>query len=115
MDYPYTHCNVNPHLDNSLGDALPMELKKIFGKKVHQYRRLKEWNQSRLAAKAGCSQSTVSRVESGEASDADLNTIERLANALGVSAWQLLSEDETRVITKVDAELLATVRKLARN
>lgn len=78
-----------------------------------QFRAARNWNQIQLAKRAGVSQSTVSRTESGEGAAADVDTIGKLAEALGVSPWQLLSEDDARTITKADAELLATVKRLA--
>ena len=113
------HCNVNPHLDNSLRHAYSMDYKNkaklLLARGVIRHRMARNWNQTQLAAKAGISQSTVSRTEDGSGTAADIDTIGRLADAFGVSPWQLLSEDDARAISKADAELLATVKKLARN
>lgn len=90
-----------------------MDLKKTFAKRVLDLRAARKWNQIQLAKRAGVSQSTVSRVESGESAAADLDTIGKLAEAFGVSPWQLLSEDEVRTLSSADAAILEAVKKIA--
>lgn len=92
-----------------------MNAKQVLSKRVVQFREARNWTQAQLAKRANVSQSTVSRTESGTGAAADIDTIGKLAIALGVSPWQLLSDDDVRAMTKADAELLATVKKLARN
>lgn len=106
-------CCVNPHLDISLGHHFGMDIKKTLSKNLIYFRSNKQLSQAQLATKSGVSQSTVSRVENGEGPAADIDTIGQLAHGLGVSPWQLLSEDGVTVISKSDAQLLAAVKKLA--
>ena len=112
-DYPHTDLKSNPHLDIYSRDYLRMDLKKTFAKRVQEYRTARKWNQQQLAKRAGVSQSTVSRAESGESAAADLDTIGKLAEAFGVSPWQLLSEDDIRTLTKDDAAILDAVKRIA--
>lgn len=48
------------------------------------------FSQSALAERSGVSRPTISRIERGEASDVTLDTIERLADALGTTVADLL-------------------------
>lgn len=90
-----------------------MDLKQTFAKRVLELRVARKWNQIQLAKRAGVSQSTVSRAESGQSAAADLDTIAKLAEAFGVSPWQLLSEDEVRTLSSADAAILDAVKKIA--
>lgn len=112
-NYPHTDFKSNPLLDIYSREYPQMDLKKTFAKRVLEYRTARKWNQQQLAKRAGVSQSTVSRAESGESAAADLDTIGKLAEAFGVSPWQLLSEGEIRTLSSDDAAILAAVRKLA--
>ena len=56
----------------------------MIGERVAELRRGRGWEQDDLAAKAGVSQSTVSRVETGARRAPSSETMRRLARALGV-------------------------------
>ena len=114
VDYPYMDYIVNPHLDNCLRDDCHMDIKQIVANRLAYFRELKNMTQADVSKRAGIAQSTVSRVESGVGTAADIETISQIAYGLGVSPWQLLSEDDVTAISKGDAELLAAVKKLAR-
>lgn len=49
-------------------------------------------NQTKLAKKSGISQPTISRILSQELV-ASIDTVQRLANAFGLAAWQLLVDN----------------------
>ncbi len=115
LHYPHMDLFVNPHLDNRSREYPTMDAKTLLSKNVLYYRQARKLSQIQLANRAGVSQSTISRTESGEGTAADIDTIGKLADALGVSAWQLLAEEDIRTISAADAALLAVVKKLAHN
>lgn len=91
-----------------------MDIKKTLAANVARFRRERNLSQIGLAQKCPTvSQSTVSRVENGEVA-ADMDTVGELAQALGVSAWQLLSEDTKSavVLTAEEAKLFYDFKQL---
>ncbi len=67
------------------------------GERLISIRRLRMWNQGRLAEEAGLSPTTVSGIETGRISHPHLGTIRKLARALGVDPQVLLSPEKTAV------------------
>ncbi len=65
------------------------------GERLISIRRLRMWNQGRLAEEAGVSPTTVSGIETGRISHPHLGTIRKLARALGVDPQVLLSPERT--------------------
>jgi transcriptional regulator with XRE-family HTH domain len=49
-------------------------------------------NQSRLAEKAGLKHPVINRLVKGKMDNPQLKTVEAIANALGIEAWELLRE-----------------------
>lgn len=54
--------------------------------RVRELRTALGWSQDHLAALAGVRQATISKLESGDVTSVRLETLERVANALGVDA-----------------------------
>jgi transcriptional regulator with XRE-family HTH domain len=67
------------------------------GEKIRLLRRRKGWNQREMAARAGVTQATIVRLERG-AVDANISTIRKVAEALGVSPGELLDESPALAI-----------------
>ena len=61
-------------------------------KKLLQLRLAKGWSQNRLSEEAGLSQTYISYLEAGTKSPT-IKTLEKIAQALGVSISALLEED----------------------
>lgn len=71
---------------------------KVNGRKLKELREASRLTQGQLEVKAKVAQGHISRLESGERTNAKLSTIGRLASALGVTIGELvegpLPEDE---------------------
>ena len=63
---------------------------KAFGENLMLRRRRRDWSQLRLAEATGLSQVTIGRIERGEIPNLSVDTMLRLAAALGVPVAQLL-------------------------
>ena len=63
--------------------------------RLKEVREAKRINQSELAERAGTRQGTISLLESGKTRRVDLDLLERLARALGVSPAALIALDGT--------------------
>lgn len=68
-------------------------LSRHFGNTVRQFREQKGWSQEMLAERADLNRSYIGELERGQAI-ASLITLEKLANAFGVSMSHLLSQTE---------------------
>jgi transcriptional regulator with XRE-family HTH domain len=64
------------------------------GERVQSIRRLRMWNQARLAREAGVSPTTVSGIETGKIRRPHFGTLGKLALALGVAPEELLDSHE---------------------
>lgn len=64
----------------------------LIGKRLQAMRRLRMWNQRRLAQEAGVSPTTVSGIETGRISKPHFGTMRKLARALEVEPEVLISE-----------------------
>lgn len=64
------------------------------GKRIRKYREIKKWTQSELAEKINMTNTTISHIEVGTGKP-ELNTLVRIANALGVTVDMLLCESLT--------------------
>src|SRR4051812_2800646 len=85
------------------------------GLSIRALRRRTEWTQQRLAAEAGVSQATVSRVECGQLRHQTLHTLELIAEALGARAsvkvyWH--GEELDRLLDAAHAGLVDQVVQL---
>lgn len=92
-----------------------MDLRKTLAANIIRFRERLNLSQNGLARKCPTvSQSTVSRVENQEV-DADIGTIGELAQALGVAAWQLLTDehDGAVVFTAAEARAFYAIQELA--
>lgn len=69
-----------------------MTIHERLGDKVRFHREKRGWSQERLAEVAGLHRTYISSLEHGRR-NATLSVIERLANALEVSATDLLGDD----------------------
>ena len=92
-----------------------MDLKHALAMNVMRYREQRNLSQNGLAKKCPTvSQSTVWRIENQQV-DADIGTIGELAQALGVAAWQLLTDErETAVVfTAAEARAFYAIKEIA--
>ncbi len=64
------------------------------GERLRSIRRLRMWTQGRLAEEAGLSPTTVSGIETGRIARPHFGTLHRLARALDVDPYMLLSSSE---------------------
>jgi transcriptional regulator with XRE-family HTH domain len=69
-------------------------LRKLFGQRVKELRIATGMSQEAFADRCGFARSYMSRIERG-GSNASLDAIEVLANALSVEPWQLLASDSS--------------------
>lgn len=80
-----------------------------FGDRVRAARLAQGLKQGELAERAGIDQATVSRIERNRQDNPTVETIERLARALGISASQLLQEEAAPAIERPPREVLQEV------
>lgn len=78
-------------------------MRNIFGQRVRLLRKTQNLTQEELAEKAGLSYKFIGEIERG-AANPTLDTIEKIASALGVYAALLLSEKEERFSEISDEE-----------
>ncbi len=71
-------------------------LKQVIGDHVKRLRIAKGWSQSDLARRSGFDESYIGVVERGQANPS-LSTLDAVAEALGVEAYQLLRYAESNV------------------
>ena len=69
-------------------------------KRLKQLRKEQGLTQEQFAENTGISYKYYQAVEAGRKRDLRLSTLERLAKAYGIEAWQLLSPDSTKVRAK---------------
>lgn len=62
--------------------------------RLHALRERRGLSQAELARRSGVSQATISRIEAGKTRGVDLDTLDRLARALGVSPRSLLASSK---------------------
>lgn len=63
---------------------------------LREARRRRNFTQDELAARSGIDQTTISSLETGRHTNPTLDTIQRLADALGVSAARLSFSEAER-------------------
>jgi len=61
-------------------------------KNIRQYRKEKNLSQDRLSKEAGVAYNTIVKIESGENPNPTIDTLERIAKALGVSIEKLFKK-----------------------
>lgn len=61
---------------------------------ILRFRNEKRWSQYRLSREAGVSSQTIWEIESGKTVSPRLATLERIAEALGVSVTELIEQTE---------------------
>ena len=71
---------------------MPMDAKKLFGKRLAQLRKVKGWSQERLSLESGVARSYLGGVERGQRNIALVN-ICRLAETLEVKPTALMDFD----------------------
>jgi transcriptional regulator with XRE-family HTH domain len=59
---------------------------------IRPLREQRGWTQGELAARAGVTRATVNRLENGRPRSVDLDVLEKLGKALGVSPGLLISK-----------------------
>ena len=72
----------------------------LLSHRLRKIRRAQDLTQQELAEQAGVSYVTISRIESGEASQVYVETVMRLAKALDVTTDALLGMDEFEITDK---------------
>jgi transcriptional regulator with XRE-family HTH domain len=60
------------------------------GRRIHEARLAKEWKRVKLAAEADITPNTVRNYEDGYTNPNDLNTLRKIADALGVDLMWLI-------------------------
>ena len=65
--------------------------RKILGENIRTHRRVMKWSQEKLAEKADLHHNDVGEIERGE-KDATIDTLVKLAKALGVRPSELLAK-----------------------
>ncbi|MFB5269856.1 helix-turn-helix domain-containing protein [Paenibacillus enshidis] len=78
------------------------------GRKIRQYRKLKGLTQEQLAELVGTNFSYIGKIERGEY-NVKIQTLEKIANALGVSLSALLSHGDYKSIDMSDTVVEAAV------
>lgn len=89
------------------------ELTRVIGQRVRNYRTEKGLSQEKLAELSGCHPTYIGQVERGE-KNATLESIEKIASAMGVSLSKLfekIGEDSTDSFPMKCYELVATKSK----
>lgn len=85
-------------MDISLGDSEAMDIRTVLSRNVKALRKSSRLTQDQLAKKAQVGQATISRIENGTESAADIDTLNRLAGALGCKAWRLLLDEQLVIL-----------------
>jgi transcriptional regulator with XRE-family HTH domain len=88
-----------------------MEIKKLFIGNLKRIRKLKGMNQSQLAEKSGFSLGFIGELERGN-SWASPEAIQKIANALEVSASALFMSNETLFIEKPISSLINKIKSI---
>lgn len=84
------------------------------GEKIRKLRKERNWTQAELGRRAGVGGNNVSSYELGTLKPS-AKTLERFADALGVSTLELLSEEPEQPILAIeDPELLPLFREISR-
>lgn len=67
------------------------------GQRIKTLREIRGWKQTDLARKSGVSQKTISNAERGGGGreSMSLASLEKIASAFGLTAWQMLLPDDT--------------------
>ena len=84
------------------------EFSKLFGARVRYFRNLARLSQEQLAEKIGCEPSTVQYIETAK-NNISFAKISKLAEALGVEAYQLFLFDRT----VPEADIVQEIVKIA--
>jgi transcriptional regulator with XRE-family HTH domain len=71
-----------------------MELQRIFGANVRNYRRAAGWTLEGLAAEVGVSRETIGKIERGTAAPL-FDTVEKIAHALSITPVELFGASPT--------------------
>lgn len=64
--------------------------------RLQEFRQARGWSQTELGKRAGIQQAMISRLETKKTRRLDLNTLERLADALEVDPALLIIRDPSR-------------------
>ena len=85
------------------------------GQRIKQAREAAGWNQGEFAKKVGCSQSTLSEIESGESKLPSAKVLQKMTEVLGRSARWIVYGDEGEVETptKEEQDMLNAFRRLS--
>lgn len=82
---------------------LDMNTLKFISKRVRALRRQRGWSQEYLAIRAGVDQKTISNIENeggSRASTVQLDSMDSIAQALGLEVWQLcLPYDDDEIVS----------------
>ncbi|MFB5677462.1 helix-turn-helix domain-containing protein [Paenibacillus terreus] len=76
------------------------------GRNIRQYRKWKGWTQEQLAELVGIHFSQIGNIERGEY-NVNIQTLEKIANALGVSLSELISDGDGKGIDMSDTVIEA--------
>ena len=71
-----------------------MDIVKVFGRNLKKYRKAQNLSQEAFAEKCGLHRTYISSVERFQR-NISIENIQRIADALGIEAYQLLMEEES--------------------
>ncbi|MBP1971184.1 XRE family transcriptional regulator of biofilm formation [Virgibacillus natechei] len=83
----------------------------MIGEKIKNKRQEKEMSLSELAERAKVAKSYLSSIERNLQTNPSIQFIEKVSKVLGVSANDLIKEDNTEVTDKLDDEWLSIVQE----
>ena len=70
------------------------ETYKKLGIRIAYIRKLRGWDQDKLAREVGLTSSYISKIETGNRSGVSMDTYASIADALGIPLWKLVKIDE---------------------
>jgi len=80
------------------GKTLDVDVRLVLARNLKALRQAQKLTQMQLAKKAGLGQGTISRIESGKETAADVETVAQIAEALHCKAWRLLLDEELVIL-----------------
>ena len=89
----------------------PMDIKKLLGRKIKQYRILRGFSQEKLAELLNISQRTLSGIECGN-NFLTSQTMDKILNVLNISPDELFYVEYLKSDKELTAELISDIKSL---
>jgi transcriptional regulator with XRE-family HTH domain len=64
--------------------------------KLKNFRESSKWSQTELAKRSGVPQSLISYIETGSVTNTGIETLQKLARALGITVAELLEDEDAK-------------------